>query len=70
MNNELKNTVQQAIYCRLVENPDSAIFYHPGSITAGEVQDMRERGIIRTGQDQGGYLWIRLADSDEADDPQ
>lgn len=70
MDNKLKNAAQQDIYRRLVEDPDGAIFYHPGSITGGEVQDMRERGIIRTGQDQSGYLWVRLADSDEADDPQ
>jgi hypothetical protein len=70
MQNELKNATQQDIINRLTAEPDGAIFYHPASITGGEVQDMRERGLIRTGQDQNGYSWIRLVDSDEADDPQ
>ena len=70
MQNELRNAAQRDIINRLAEDPDGAIFYHPGSITGGEVQDMRERGLVRTGQDQSGYLWVRLIDSDEADDPQ
>lgn len=70
MQNELKNAAQQEIITRLTEDPDGAIFYHPSSITGGEVQDMRDRGLVRTGQDQNGYLWVRLIDSDEADDPQ
>lgn len=70
MNSEPRNFAQQDLLDRLASEEDGTIYYHPGSITAGEVPDMARRGLVRSGQDAGGYLWVRLTDSDEADDPQ
>ncbi len=50
------NDMQKEILARLAE--EEAIPYHPQSLYGGEVQSLREQGLIELEQDEQGFLWI------------
>ncbi len=53
---ESLSMVGQQIVDRL--KTEEAFTYHPRSLYAGEVQSLRELGLIEIEQDAWGFLWI------------